>query len=48
MSMRLYGQHPITEQILGIVVAIVTIASISLGFLVGLKDFPRYLHLRSK
>lgn len=46
MSMRIVGQHPITETILGIAIAILTVASIGLGFLAGLSDVRRYLHLK--
>jgi hypothetical protein len=46
MSMRIVGQHVITETILGIAVATLTVASIGLGFLAGFMDLPRYLHMR--
>jgi hypothetical protein len=44
--MRIVGQHPITETILGILVAALTVISIGLGFLVGLGDIRRYFHLK--
>jgi hypothetical protein len=44
--MRIVGQHPITETILGIAVAAISVASIGIGFLVGFRDFGRYLHLK--
>lgn len=46
MSMRIVGQHPITETILGFVIAVMTVASIGLGFFAGLSDFRRYLHIK--
>ena len=46
MSMRIVGQHPITETILGILIAMLTVASIGLGFLAGLCDLRRYLHIK--
>ena len=46
MSMRIAGQHPITETVLGIGIALLTVASIGLGFLAGFMDRPRYLHMR--
>ena len=48
MSMRIVGQHPITEKngVLGIGIAILTVASIGLGFLAGLSDVRRYLPKR--
>ncbi len=46
MSMRIMGQHPITETILGFVIALLTVASIGLGFLAGLTDVRRYLHMK--
>ena len=46
MSMRIVGQHPITETILGIAIAVLTVASIGLGFIAGVSDFRRYLHIK--
>ena len=46
MSMRIVGQHPITETILGFAIAVLTVASIGLGFIAGLSDFRRYLHIK--
>ena len=46
MSMRIVGQHPITETILGTVIAALTMASIGLGFLAGLADLRRYLKMK--
>ena len=46
MSMRIVGQHPITETTLGILIAMLTVASIGLGLLAGLSDFRRYLHIK--
>jgi hypothetical protein len=46
MSMRFVGQHPITETILGIAIAIVTVISIGLGFLLGAGDVRRYLRTK--
>jgi hypothetical protein len=46
MSMRIVGQHPITETILGVGIAVLTVASIGVGFLWGLGDFRRYLRLK--
>jgi hypothetical protein len=44
--MRYVGQHPITETILGVAIAILTVASIGLGFLAGFSDVRRYLHMK--
>ena len=46
MSMRIVGQHPITETILGFMIAVLTVASIGLGFLAGLSDLRRYLYMK--
>lgn len=46
MSMRIVGQHPITETILGIMIAVLTVASIGLGFIAGLSDLRRYLRIK--
>ena len=46
MSMRIVGQHPITETILGVMIAILTVASIGLGFIAGLADLRRYLQMK--
>ena len=46
MSMRIVGQHPITETVLGIAIAVLTVASIGLGFLAGLSDLRRYLRIK--
>jgi hypothetical protein len=46
MSMRIVGQHPITETILGIAIALLTVASIGLGFIAGLSDLRRYLRIK--
>jgi hypothetical protein len=46
MSMRIVGQHVITETVLGIAIAILTVASIGLGFLAGASDLRRYLHMK--
>ena len=46
MSMRIVGQHPITETILGVGIAVLTVASIGLGFIWGLGDFRRYLQIK--
>ena len=46
MSARIVGQHPITETILGTAIALLTVASIALGFLAGFTDFRRYLHMK--
>jgi hypothetical protein len=44
--MRIVGQHPITETVLGVMIAILTVASIGLGFIAGFTDFRRYLHMK--
>ena len=46
MSMRIVGQHVITETILGLAIAVLTVASIGLGFLAGLTDLRRYLRIK--
>ncbi len=46
MSMRIVGQHPITESILGAIIATLTVASIGLGFIAGLADLRRYLQMK--
>lgn len=46
MSMRIVGQHPITETILGFAIAVLTVASLAMGFLAGLSDLRRYLHIK--
>ena len=46
MSLRVVGQHPITEAILGIAIAILTVASIGLGFFAGIRDVRRYLQMK--
>jgi hypothetical protein len=46
MSMRIVGQHPVTETILGIGIAILTVASIGLGFFAGVADLRRYLQMK--
>ncbi len=46
INLRIVGQHPITETILGMMIALLTVASIGLGFLAGLSDFRRYLHIK--
>ena len=46
MSMRIVGQHPVTETILGVAIAVLTVASIGLGFLAGFTDVARYLHMK--
>jgi hypothetical protein len=46
MSMRVVGQHPITETLLGVVIAMLTVASIGLGFFAGFRDARRYLRMR--
>jgi hypothetical protein len=44
--MRYVGQHPITETILGVAIATLTVLSIGLGFLAGFSDVRRYLHMK--
>ena len=46
MSMRIVGQHAITEEVLGIMIALLTVVSIGLGFLAGFTDVRRYLHMK--
>jgi len=46
MSIRIVGQHPITETILGMAIALLTVASIGLGFFAGLSDLRRYLRMK--
>lgn len=46
MSMRVVGQHPITEWTLGALIALLTVASIGLGFFAGVGDLRRYLHMK--
>lgn len=46
MSMRIVGQHPITETILGAIIAVLTVASIGLGFVAGVRDLRRYLQMK--
>ncbi len=46
MSMRFVGQHPITETILGVAIATLTVVSIGVGFLAGVGDIRRYLRMK--
>ena len=46
MSMRIVGQYPVTETILGIALAALTVTSIALGFVFGVGDLRRYLQAR--
>ncbi len=46
MSMRIVGQHPVTETILGVAIAALTVFSIGLGFIVGVGDVGRYFRAK--
>ena len=46
MSMRMVGQHPVTETILGVAIAALTVFSIGIGFIVGVGDVGRYLRAK--
>lgn len=48
MSMRITGQSAITEWLLGAGIAVLIVLSVGIGFITGIPDINKYLHMKMK
>ena len=48
MSNRAFGNYPVTEYVLGGLVAGFTLVLMGFAFIAGIRDLARYAHMRGK